>query len=439
MRSEPWRLGTPILRMPAVEFPHRFLMTDSTTATRPSATESTVFAVLFAVSGVHLLNDLMQALLPAIFPILKTAYRLSFAQVGLITLTFQLTASLLQPAVGLYSDRRPMPFSLPVGMVSTLAGLVVLSLARSYVVILVSAALIGVGSSVFHPEASRVARLASGGRYGLAQSMFQVGGNIGSALGPLTAAFIVLELGQSSIAWYSLVALLAIFVLWNVGVWYKTHGLLRIKAAHAALMRIDLTRSRVAISIAILLSLIFSKYFYLAGLTSYYTFFLIHRFHVSVQSAQLHLFAFLISVAFGTMIGGPMGDRVGRKIVIWFSILGALPFTLMLPYADLFWTGVLSFAVGLILSSAFSAIIVYAQELLPGKVGMVSGLFFGFAFGMGGLGAAVLGALADRTSIEFVYRVCSFLPAMGLLTAFLPNLKETRMWPEQESVLESEA
>jgi FSR family fosmidomycin resistance protein-like MFS transporter len=413
-------------------------MTDTTApaAARPSATETT-FAILFAVSFCHLLNDMLQALLPAIYPTLKTAYHLSFAQVGLVTLTFQLTASLLQPAVGLYSDRKPMPFSLPSGMIFTLTGLLVLSVAHSYEVILLSAAMIGVGSSVFHPEASRVARLASGGRYGLAQSMFQVGGNIGSALGPLTAAYIVLALGQRSIAWYSLVALTAIVILWNVGVWYKHHGLVRAKAAHAAVVPTGLSNARVVASVFILLLLIFSKYFYLASLTNYYTFYLIHQFHVSVQSAQIHLFVFLISVALGTMIGGPMGDKIGRKRVIWISILGALPVTLIVPYANLFWTGVLTFVVGLIISSAFSAIIVYAQELMPGKVGMVSGLFFGFAFGMGGLGAAALGALADATSIVFVYHVCAYLPAMGLLTALLPNLHEPQPRPEEETLADS--
>lgn len=415
-------------------------MAETTAAARPSATESTTFAVLFAISACHLLNDLMQALLPAIYPTLKEAFHLSFAQVGLVTLAFQCTASLFQPAVGLYADRRPLPYSLPAAMVFTLIGLIVLSLARSYGVLLLSAALIGLGSSVFHPESSRVARMASGGRYGLAQSMFQVGGNVGSALGPLTAAYVVLQWGQRSIAWYSLVALLAIFILWNVGAWYKTHGLTRIKTAAAMAVRSDLSGGQIRFALAILVALIFTKYLYVTSLSSYLTFYLIHRFHVSVLSAQLHLFLYMTSVALGTLVGGPMGDRIGRKFVIWFSILGALPFTLMMPYANLFWTGVLTFIVGLIISSAFSAIVVYGQELLPGKVGMIAGLFFGLAFGMGGLGAAVLGWLADRTSIEFVYRVCAFLPALGLLTAFLPNIETAHMRRRavQNSVIISE-
>lgn len=400
-------------------------MSQSTTLSAPRAHETT-FAVLFAVSFCHLLNDMMQALLPAIYPTLKSAYHLSFTQIGLVTLAFQLTASLLQPAVGFVADRRPMPFSLPGGMVFTLLGLLLLSVAHTYALILVSAAVIGLGSSVFHPESSRVARMASGGRHGLAQSLFQMGGSIGSALGPLTAAVVVLTWGQASVAWYSLVALLAIFVLWNVGVWYKTHGLTRIKSGHHLHRITGLSRSKVTISISILLLLVFSKFFYLAGITSYYTFYLIHRFHTSVQSAQLHLFLFLAAVAVGTFAGGPLGDRFGRKYVIWFSILGALPFTLMLPYANLFWTSVLSVAVGLVLSSAFAAIVVFGQELVPGKVGMISGLFFGFSFGMGGIGAAALGRLADATSITFVYHVCAFLPALGLFAAFLPNLERSK-------------
>ncbi len=385
--------------------------------------ERTTFAILFAVSFCHLLNDMMQALLPAIYPTLKTQYHLTFAQIGLITLAFQLTASLLQPAVGLYADKHPMPYSLPSGMVFTLVGLLVLSVAPSYGVILLAARLIGLGSSVFHPESSRVARMASGGRHGLAQAMFQVGGNIGSALGPLTAAFVVLAYGQKSIAWYSLVALLAIFVLWNVGAWYKAHGLRRLKSGAHHAVHAPLPRARIVLSLAILLTLIFSKFFYLASITSYYMFYLIHAFHLSVRNAQILLFVFLAAVPLGTLAGGPLGDRFGRKYVIWFSILGALPFTLALPYANLFWTVVLSVIIGLVISSAFAAIVVYGQELLQGRVGMVSGLFFGFSFGMGGLGAALLGKLADLTSIAFVYQVCAFLPLLGLLTAFLPNLE----------------
>jgi MFS transporter, FSR family, fosmidomycin resistance protein len=388
----------------------------------------TTFAILFAVSFCHLLNDMMQALLPAIYPTLKVSFHLSFTQIGLITTAFQGTASLLQPAVGFYADRRPMPFSLSIGMVFTLAGLISLSMAGSYAVILASAALIGIGSSVFHPESSRVARMASGGRHGLAQSLFQVGGNIGSALGPLTAAFVVLRWGQKSIAWYSLLALLAIIILWNVGVWYKNHGIARMRSAANSLhAQTGLSPRRTAFAISILLVLTFSKYVYLTSITSYYTFYLIHTFHLSVQSAQLYLFAFLASVALGTMLGGPIGDRFGRKYVIWFSILGALPFTLLMPHANLFWTGVLSVIIGIVISSAFSAIVVYGQELMPGKVGTVAGLFFGFAFFMAGAGAALLGMIADVTSIGFVYLICSFMPLVGLLTVFLPQIETAHM------------
>jgi len=403
-------------------------MNQPTVISAPPAAERTAFGVLFAVSFCHLLNDMMQALLPAIYPTLKASFNLSFAQIGLVTLAFQCTASLLQPAVGRYADHRPMPYSLSIGMVFTLIGLLVLSMAGSYAVLLLSAGLIGIGSSVFHPESSRVARMASGGRHGLAQSMFQVGGNIGSALGPLTAALVVEYFGQRSVAGYSLIAMLAIYILWNVGGWYKNHGLQRMKAgARNAVAHIALTQKKIVTSLVILFALIFSKYFYLASITSYYMFYLIHKFHISVQSAQIYLFLFLAAVAVGTMAGGPLGDRFGRKIVIWFSILGPLPFTLMLPGANLFWTAVLSVVIGVILASAFSTIVVYGQDLVPGKVGMISGMFFGFSFGMGGIGAAVLGLLADHTSIEFVYRVCSFLPLMGLLTVFLPNLPPARL------------
>jgi FSR family fosmidomycin resistance protein-like MFS transporter len=398
-------------------------VTEGSVAAKSGVAGDTTFAVLLAISFCHLLNDMMQALLPAIYPTLKAEFHLSFAEIGLVTLAFQLTASLLQPAVGLVADRRPMPYSLPGGMVFTLVGLVVLSVARSYGVLLASAALIGMGSSVFHPESSRVARMASGGRHGLAQSLFQVGGNIGSALGPLTAAFIVLAYGQKSVAWYCLAALLAIFILWNVGAWYRTHGLLRIQTTAVHAIPIALPRGRVIAAIAVLLLLIFSKYFYLTSITSYYTFYLIHHFQLSVRSAQIHLFIFLAAVAVGTLIGGPVGDRIGRKRVIWVSTLGPLPFTLILPYANLFWTSTLSVVIGMTMASAFSAIVVYGQEIVPGRVGMISGMFFGFAFGMGGLGAAILGTLADGTSIEFVYRVCSFLPLIGLLTVFLPEVE----------------
>ena len=380
----------------------------------------TALRVLAAVSFCHFLNDLIQAMLPAIYPLLKANYALDFAQIGLITLVFQLTASLLQPVVGTYTDRNPLPYSLAIGMGCTLLGLLLLSRA-AYPLLLLAAALVGTGSSVFHPESSRIARLASGGRHGFAQSFFQVGGNLGTAAGPLLAAFIVLPRGQASVAWFGVAALIAIALLVRVGGWYKTH---RVARARAQVARAPaLPKQKIVLAIAVLLTLIFSKYFYLASLNTYYTFYLMQRFGMTAQDAQFHLFLFLGSVALGTLVGGPVGDRVGRKYVIWASILGVLPFTLALPHADLFWTSVLSIVIGLILSSAFSAILVYAQELLPGKVGMIAGLFFGFAFGMGGLGAALLGQLADAKGIEFVYRVCAYLPAIGLLAVFLPNLR----------------
>jgi MFS transporter, FSR family, fosmidomycin resistance protein len=361
--------------------------------------------------------------------VLKDSYHLDFGQIGLITLAFQLTASMLQPVVGLVTDRRPQPFSLPIAMGCSLIGLLMLSVAHSYPMILLSAALVGLGSSVFHPESSRVARMASGGRHGFAQSLFQVGGSTGSAIGPLLAAFIVVPHGQGSVAWFSAAALLAIFLLAYVSQWYSRNlaprrlgGSSAKGAAYAVL-----SRKKVMGAIAILIALLFSKNVYTSSLGSYYTFYLIHKFGLSVQNAQIHLFVFLGSVAAGTFAGGPIGDRFGRKPVIWFSILGAFPFALMLPYANLMWTGVLSVAIGLILASAFSAILVYAQDLLPGRVGMVAGMFFGFSFGLGGLGAAALGEIADWTSIDTVYRVCSFLPLIGLLTAFLPNIERTRM------------
>ena len=382
----------------------------------------TAFGVLAAISFCHFLNDMLQSVIPAVYPILKQVYRLDFKQIGLITLSVQITASLLQPFVGMYTDRRPTPYSLPVGMGFTLSGLILLAYAPRFGMILLAVALVGVGSSVFHPESSRVARLASGGQHGLAQSLFQVGGNAGSALGPLLAALIVLPGGQHSIAWFSAAALLAIIVLTRIGAWYKEHGADRAKAGALHDLRPQLSRRKTGLALAVLIALVFSKYVYLASLTSYYTFFLMSRFHLPIRSAQIHLFVFLGAVAAGTFIGGPVGDRIGRKVVIWCSILGILPFTLALPYANLFWTTVLTVVIGLILASAFSAIIVFAQELVPGKIGMISGVFFGLAFGMAGIGAAILGWLADATSIAFVYRVCSFLPAIGLLTAFLPNL-----------------
>jgi MFS transporter, FSR family, fosmidomycin resistance protein len=386
----------------------------------------TVFAVLGAISFCHMLNDMMQSLLPALYPMLKGSYDLSFGQIGALTFTYQITASLLQPIIGSYTDRKPRPFSLSTGMAATLIGLVLLAYAHHFAVLLLAAALIGTGSSVFHPESSRVARMASGGRHGLAQSMFQVGGNVGSAIGPLLAAFIVLPRGQSSVAWFSVAALIGMFVLFHVGRWYQAHGLERLKPRKQAATVAATDPAQVRLAIGILLALIFSKYFYMASISSYYTLYVIERFGVSVQHSQILLFIFLGSVATGTIVGGPLGDRFGRKYVIWASILGVLPFTLLLPHANLFWTAVLTVPIGLILASAFPAIVVYAQELMPGRTGTVAGLFFGFAFGMGGVGAAVLGKLADATSLTFVYQVCAYLPALGLLAALLPGAKTWR-------------
>jgi len=406
------------------------------------AGETTVFKILLAISFCHLLNDAVQSLLPAIYPLLKNSFHLDFEQVGLIALTSQVTASLLQPLVGLYTDWRPQPYSLAAGMGITLVGLLMLSRAPSYGTVLLAAAFVGMGASVFHPESSRVARMASGGQHGLAQSLFQVGGNAGTALGPLLAAF-VLPRGQSSIAWFSLVALLGMVLLADIGAWAKRSRSNKSKLQAMSIGQREvppvtalhpaLPARKVAFSLAILIALMFSKFFYLSSLNSYYMFYLISKFHLTLRSAQLHLFVFLGAVAAGTFIGGPVGDRIGRKYVIWCSILGVLPFTLLLPYASLFWTSILSVVIGLILASAFSAILVYAQELLPGKVGTISGLFFGFAFGLGGVGAALLGKLADLTDIKFVYHVCSFLPVLGLLTAFLPNLGPARIDAAQKS------
>jgi FSR family fosmidomycin resistance protein-like MFS transporter len=407
---------------------------------RAGAAAKAVFPILISISVCHLLNDTLQSLIPAIYPLLKSSFRLDFGQVGLIALTLQLTASLLQPVVGLYTDRRPQPYSLAVGMGVTMIGLLAFAMAPSYGTVLAAAALVGIGSAVFHPESSRVARMASGGQHGMAQSLFQVGGNAGSALGPLLAAF-VLTKGQSSIAWFSFLALLAIGLLVNIGSWFRKNRVLHPKSiavdpehlasAGSAPRHALLPPKKVAWCLAILVALMFSKFFYLASLMSYYTFYLMNKFHVSVQSAQIHLFVFLGAVAAGTFIGGPVGDKLGRKYVIWWSILGVLPFTLLLPYVGLFWTTILSVIIGLILASAFSAILVYAQELVPGRIGAVSGLFFGFAFGMGGVGAAILGKLADLTSIYFVYHVCSFLPAIGILTAFLPDLGPAKVHQPQ--------
>jgi FSR family fosmidomycin resistance protein-like MFS transporter len=379
-----------------------------------------VLRVVGACALAHLINDLIQSVLPSIYPMLKLNYGLSFAQVGMITLTFQITASLLQPWVGFYTDRHPKPLLLPLGMVSTLIGILLLSFVGSFPMILLASALIGLGSSTFHPETSRVARLASGGRFGLAQSTFQVGGNAGSAFGPLLAAAIVVPFGQGHVAWFGLFAVFAIGVLYGLSRWYRGH-LQQFKARRGQAAGHGLSRRRVTFALVVLALLVFSKYFYMASFTSYYTFYLIERFDLSVASSQLHLFLFLGAVAAGTFFGGPIGDRIGRKAVIWCSILGVAPFTLALPYANLFWTEVLSVVIGFVLASAFSAIVVYAQELVPGNVGMIAGVFFGLMFGFGGIGAALLGKLADLQGIETVYRLCSYLPLMGLLTVLLPN------------------
>jgi MFS transporter, FSR family, fosmidomycin resistance protein len=381
----------------------------------------TALSVLVTLSACHFLNDLLQSLLPAIYPMLKSSFDLSYAQIGLITLTNSVTSSLLQPIVGFHTDRTPRPYSLALGMTIMLTGVLMLAFAHRFAVLIAGAALMGVASSIFHPESSRIARAASGGRHGFAQSLFQTGGNLGTSIGPLLAAFIVLPRGRASLAWFSAIALVAIVLLTRVGGWYAASVAATPRTTAVTPPASPLAGPELRRTIAVLLALIFSKYVYLASLTSYYMFFLIHRFQISAEIAQLHLFAFLGAAAAGTFAGGPIGDRFGRKYVIWGSILGVLPFTLALPYVNLFWTGVLSVAIGLILASAFSAIVVYAQELLPGRVGLVAGLFFGFAFGIAGLGAAVLGKLADLTSIDVVYRVCAFLPALGLLAVFLPD------------------
>ncbi len=392
-----------------------------------SSAGTTAFTVLLALSFCHMLNDMMQSLLAAIYPILKTNYSLDFGQIGLLTLTFQLTASLLQPWVGFYTDKHPKPFSLVLGMCSTFCGLILLATASSYPLLLAGAAVVGMGSSVFHPESSRVARMASGGRFGLAQSVFQVGGNSGTAFGPLLAALIVVPNGQGSVAWFSAAALIAAMVLWRVGLWYREARAAAAAKGAAAAAVSPVPRRRVMVTLGLLALLVFSKNVYMASMTSYYTFYLMETFHLSVRASQIYLFIFLGSVAAGTLIGGPVGDRFGRKVVIWISILGVLPFTLMLPYANLFWTPILTVIIGLVLASAFSAIVVYGQELVPGKVGTIAGLFFGFSFGVAGLGAAVLGEVADVHGIRFVYHVCAFLPAIGLLTAFLPNIEKDKL------------
>lgn len=389
-----------------------------------AAITQTVFPILFTISFTHLLNDMMQAVIPSIYPLIKDRFQLSFTQIGLITFTFQLTASLLQPFVGFYTDRHPRPYSLAIGMMFTLIGLLCLAIAPGFGAILCAVALVGTGSSIFHPESSRVAHLASGGKRGLAQSIFQLGGNAGSAIGPLLAALIVMPYGQTHVMWFGLAAVLGIVVLTRIGAWYKAH--LVVKSAQPAgtiQVTSPFSRATVIRSLAILLVLIFSKYFYMASMSSYFTFFLMDKFHLTAQQSQIHLFLFLASVAAGTLIGGALGDKFGRKYIIWVSILGVAPFTLLLPYATLFWTGVLSVIIGVVISSAFSAILVYATELVPGKVGMIAGLFFGFAFGMGGLGSAVLGKVADMKSVGYVFQICAFLPLLGVITGFLPNIE----------------
>ena len=402
------------------------LVTAAAPAHSPVSAQATVFPVLISLGFCHLLNDLMQSLIPALYPMLKQQFHLDFAQVGLITLAFQLTASLLQPTIGIYTDRRPMPYSLAFGMGATLIGLVLLSMADNYVSVILAAALVGTGSAVFHPEASRVARMASGGRYGVAQSLFQVGGNLGGAIGPLLAAFIILPRGQGAIAWFSLLALLAMLVLTRVGMWYAAQPRRAGAAALAASASAGIPRVRVIFLVFLLMLLVFSKNVYTSSLTSFFTFYLIERFQLSVQDAQVQLFVFMAAIAVGTLVGGPVSDRIGRRPMIWISILGALPFTLILPYASLFWTSVLTIIIGLLMASAFPAILVYAHELLPGRVGLVSGMFFGFAFGLGGLGAAAMGRIADASSIAFVYQLCSYLPALGLVVWLLPNLERHR-------------
>ncbi len=389
--------------------------------------QQTVFPILFTIAFTHFINDMCQSVIPSVYPMMKTKFMLSFSQIGMITFTFQLTASLLQPFVGHFTDKKPKPYSLPIGMCFTLVGLILLSQASSFYAILASVSFVGIGSSIFHPEASRVAFLASGGRRGLAQSIFQLGGNGGSAFGPLLVAMVVVMHGQGNILWFGLAAILGIIILLRIGAWYSAHLALR-AAGKAKSIEVPhhLSKGKVAMSMTILLSLIFSKYFYMTSMTSYFTFFLIDKFQLTVQQSQLYLFTFLAAVAAGTLIGGPLGDKFGRKYIIWFSILGAAPFTLLLPYANLFWTGVLAAVIGVIIASAFSAILVYAQELVPGRVGTISGLFFGFAFGIAGIGSALLGRLADHTSISYVFHLCAFFPLLGIITGLLPNLEQKK-------------
>lgn len=397
--------------------------TNASTIDGVSTAQKTVYPILFSIAFAHLINDLLQAVIPAAYPILKDNYNLTFTQIGLITLAYQLAASILQPLVGLYTDKRPKPFSQIFGMIFTALGIISLSYAASFSMIILSVVLVGIGSSIFHPEASRISFLASGGKRGLAQSIFQLGGNAGTALGPLLVALIVVPNAQHYIIWFLVAAVIGLLVLSRIALWYQNH--LSLRSTKKALIDLpNLSQNQIVISVVILMVLIFSKFVYMASMSSYFTFYLMERFNLSVQDAQFHLVLFLASCALGTLIGGPLGDKFGRKYVIWFSVLGAAPFTLLLPFVDLFWTGVLSVVIGTIISSAFPAILVYAQELLPKKLGMVSGLFYGFAFGMGGLGSALLGNLADHSSITYVYHLCAYLPLIGIIAFFLPNLKK---------------
>jgi len=389
-------------------------------------TQKTVYPILFSIAFAHLLNDMLQAVIPSVYPILKDSYSLTFTQIGLITFAYQMAASILQPFVGFYTDKKPQPYSQIYGMLFTLSGIILLSYAANFYIIILSVILVGIGSSIFHPEASRISFLASGGKRGLAQSVFQLGGNAGTAIGPLLVALIVVPNSQKYILSFVIVAVIALFVLGSIARWYDNHLTLRSKKKVEVVLP-DLSQKKIVISVIILLVLIFSKFFYMASMSSYFTFYLIEKFNLSVQDAQFHLFLFLASCALGTLLGGPLGDKFGRKYVIWFSVLGAAPFALFLPYADLFWTGILSVVIGIIISSAFPAILVYAQELLPKKLGMVSGLFYGFAFGMGGLGSALLGYTADHIGIEAVYKICAYLPLIGIIALFLPNLKKKKI------------
>jgi FSR family fosmidomycin resistance protein-like MFS transporter len=393
------------------------------TVAAKSMTQKTVYPILFSIAFAHLLNDLIQAIIPASYPILKENFNLSFTQIGLITFSYQMAASILQPLIGLYTDKKPKPFSQIIGMLFSLAGIVLLAYATNFVSIILAVTFVGIGSSIFHPEASRISFLASGGKRGLAQSIFQLGGNTGTAIGPLLVALIVVPNSQQHIVWFALVAVIALFVLSKIGFWYQNHLSLRANKKTEIVLP-NLSQTKIILSVIILLIIIFSKFFYSASISSYFTFYLMDKFQLSIRDAQFYLFLYLASCAVGTLIGGPIGDKFGRKYVIWFSILGVAPFTMLLPLVDLFWTGVLSVVIGTIISSAFPAILVYAQELLPKKLGMVSGLFYGFAFGMGGLGSALLGNLADHTSIDYVYHICAYLPLIGVIALFLPNLKK---------------